>query len=116
MFCAWPAGPGPLTLVAGDGEGLRMREATWLKCGDPARMLDFLQDRSSPRKALLYSAACCRAVWDLLTPPRVREAVEVAERLADGQASAEEGRRVGRDAWAAAGRLWRYNRRTEEAP
>jgi hypothetical protein len=38
----------------------------------------------------LLACACCRQVWDLLRAPDSRRAVEVAERYADGAASAVE--------------------------
>jgi hypothetical protein len=44
----------------------------------------------SRRKARLYAAACCRHAWDALPEGPCRQAVEVAERLADGQAKEKE--------------------------
>src|SRR5262249_37631156 len=65
-------------------------EAEWQECDDPNRMLDFLRRRASNRKLRLFACACCRRIWHLLTDARSREAVEVAERFADGQASSVE--------------------------
>jgi hypothetical protein len=42
--------------------------------------------RLSHRKLRLYGCACCRAVWALLKKKASRDAVEVAERFADGLA------------------------------
>jgi hypothetical protein len=42
----------------------------------------------SPRKRRLWAAACCRLVWHLVPEGPCRQAVETAERFADGQVSA----------------------------
>ncbi len=42
--------------------------------------------RVYPRKRRLFIAACCRHIWKLLAPG-ARDAIEVAERFADGDAS-----------------------------
>ena len=67
-----------------------MTEADWLTCTSPASLLDFLGEKTSDRKRRLFGCACCRRVWPLLLDERSRKAVELAERLADGQSSDEE--------------------------
>ena len=64
-----------------------MRE--WLECTDPVPMLQCLRGRASERKLLLFACACCRRVWDLLSDRRSRQAVELAERFADGDVPPE---------------------------
>src|SRR5262245_50464962 len=68
-----------------------MTKAEWLACTDPRTMLDFLRTKKkfSERKARLIAVACCRRIWPLITHERSREAVEVAECYAEGNATAE---------------------------
>jgi hypothetical protein len=65
-------------------------EAEWLSCTDPFCLIKGRRDWPSDRKCRLFACACCRLAWDELSDPRSRAAVEVAERLADGLAHADE--------------------------
>src|SRR5262249_13618255 len=64
--------------------------AQWLACRDPMRMLDALGETVSRRKCHLFACACVRQIWHLLNDERSRQAVEVAERVADGRATKAE--------------------------
>jgi len=85
-----------------------MTEAEWLASTDPAAMLDFLRGSNplraecpapppSDRKLRLFACAACRLVWPRLTDERSRRAVGVAERYADGGATAREVTEAGLD-------------------
>src|SRR5262245_55004925 len=67
-------------------------EAEWFASIEPNPMLELLQKRKpkpSPRKLRLFSCACCRQLWAVLED-LCRQAVEVAERFADEQATLAE--------------------------
>jgi hypothetical protein len=69
-----------------------MNEQEWLVCADPYQMLNLLYETAGEvdaRKLRLFACACVRRVWDQLGDGG-REAVEVAERYADGLAGKEE--------------------------
>ena len=90
-----------------------MDEAGWQSCSDLDAMIAVLNGKISVRKARLFEAACCRRICDLISEQRCqllmeegkrngglqliedaggtlrscREAVELAERAADGNVS-----------------------------
>jgi hypothetical protein len=69
-----------------------MTESEWLAYTGPEKMLEALRVGGllSERKARLFAAACCRRIWETLAYSESEEALLVAERFADGQASEEE--------------------------
>src|SRR5262245_41604754 len=81
-----------------------MTEDQWNSCTDPTAMLGFLQrsDRASERKLRLFAVACCRRAGKWLGDSRSRNAVNLAERLADGTAREAELESVGWEARDAA--------------
>jgi hypothetical protein len=96
-----------------DPREVGMNEAEWSACADPALLLEHLEGNLSDRKLRLFAVGCCRHIWDLLPDERSRNAIEVAERYADGLAPRAErdaagglalgatGRRTAHPAWAA---------------
>ena len=76
-----------------------MTEAVWQTCEDPKPMLDYIQARASPRKLRLFLVACARLVWDFIPVDEARQAVEVAERYADGLASEDDRDRASKSLW-----------------
>ncbi len=69
-----------------------MTEYDWLACQEPQKMLVALRatGKASDRKLRLFAVACCRQVWHLLTEVETRQAVEAAERVAEGLAGRAE--------------------------
>jgi hypothetical protein len=80
-----------------------MTEGEWLAANDPEPMLDFLRGKASERKLRLFAVACCRVIWGLFDDRRSQEAVEQAERYADGKISLAALQAAERLAEAAAG-------------
>jgi hypothetical protein len=74
-----------------------MTEEEWLAYPAPGRMLEFLhaergetEREGGRRKLRLFVCACVRRIWSLLRQPESVNAVEVAERYADGLVSESE--------------------------
>jgi hypothetical protein len=67
-----------------------MTEADWLDGTNLDAMLSYLQGKASDRKLRLVACAACRRIWHVIQAEESRQAVEVSERYADGQASARE--------------------------
>jgi hypothetical protein len=74
-----------------------MTEAEWLACTSPRRMLAHLYSipayqpgRPTARKFRLFACAAVRVVWEQVADVRARQAIEVAERFAEGLAGAKE--------------------------
>jgi hypothetical protein len=67
-----------------------MNEMEWQHCHSPEGILNQLGERASPRKLRLYAVECCRRIWNLFKDDRLRHAVEVSRRFADGKCSATE--------------------------
>jgi hypothetical protein len=66
-----------------------MTEAEWLACEDSGTMLAFLRGPARDRKLRLFAAACARLVWNQISEPKWRKAVEIGEQFADGLVTSE---------------------------
>jgi hypothetical protein len=94
----WTSELGRFTLHGGElPEGNEMTEAEWLACADPENMVEFVTRQPElkfvtdrDRKDRLFACACCRQSADLIVDARCLEAVQVAERYADGLADADD--------------------------
>jgi hypothetical protein len=67
-----------------------MDESEWQGGNDIAAMLDYAGSQLSQRKLRLFACACVRNHWGKLRYPVPRQAVEMAERLAEGEADPAE--------------------------
>jgi hypothetical protein len=86
-------------------EGETMTEQEWLneKAHPQSLWMDFsrmsiMRTKVGRRKLRLFGCGCCRLIWPQIYDARLRKAVEVAERFADGQATASELERAGKSA------------------
>src|SRR5262249_7463128 len=100
MVRVWRSRPGG----RGPTEPYPLTESGGLTSEDPDPMLAAVGEQASPRALRLFACACCRLIWPLLGDQGSWQAVETAERFADGLADREEMSRAGRAAWAAAAR------------
>jgi len=69
-----------------------MTESDWLHAADADKMLKQLpklKHKLSPRKLRLFCVGCCRQIFDVMEE-NCRQAVDMAERHADGAATLEE--------------------------
>jgi hypothetical protein len=87
---------------------MSMTEAEWQATTDPVAMVRFIVEtqganrrKAGRRRLRLFGCAVCRQLWEQLTDPRSRQAVEVAERWADGAATTAEAAEASAQAWAA---------------
>jgi hypothetical protein len=82
-----------------------MTEAKWLKSMAPQPLCVYLRGKATDRKLRLFAVACCRQNWHPFPDERCREAVDIAERFAEGTAGPAELRaarlyvRTSRDAY-----------------
>jgi hypothetical protein len=65
-----------------------MNQAEWLECADPHTLLTEVGLGNGMRKVRLFACGCLRRLWTRLTDEKSRTQVEVAERFADGLATA----------------------------
>jgi hypothetical protein len=72
------------------GRSKAMTEQDWLQCTDPRPMLELVITKASNRLRRLLAVACCRRVLPLVQMSFVSNAVDVAERLADGLAGVDD--------------------------
>jgi hypothetical protein len=96
----------PVVLAPWDGNV--MTEAKWLGHSDPVALLRHVAPQASARKLRLFACAACRRVWAALRDEASRHAVEVAERHADGLASAAELAAAAQEALRVAERAGRH--------
>jgi hypothetical protein len=80
-------------------------EAQWLSTGSTSALFRELTQHhrvartsAGRRRLRLFACSCCRRFWHLFTDQDARQAVEVAERFADGQAGLDELVAAGRSA------------------
>ena len=86
-----------------------MNEAEWLACTDLPRLIKNLRGSGRDRKLRLFACACARRLSHLIPDGKFRDAIELAERFADGAACSEELSRVhkaGMESWFEAGMAW----------
>ena len=71
-------------------ETKRLTRTEWLGYEDLGPMFPRVRGKATARQLRLFACACVRLVWHLLVDERSRQAVEVAEKFADGRASQDQ--------------------------
>jgi hypothetical protein len=92
-----------------------MNATDWLGALDPVPMLDYLDGKSSDRKFRLFACASARRCWSLFRYPIPRQSIELAERLAEGTATAEEVEEMRQQAEISVGNAPMYERAAYQA-
>lgn len=64
-----------------------MNSTEWAKSHTPEVMLNFIRVEASRRKLRLFTTACCRRSWTVLTDARSRAALDTIESYVDSEAS-----------------------------
>src|SRR5579859_3039440 len=69
-----------------------MTEVEWNACTHPIQMVEWGRGAGnvSGRKSRLYACACVRRIWHLLPDDAWRDAIDTAERFADGLCGLDE--------------------------
>lgn len=67
-----------------------MTATEWAECEQPGPMLAFLRGKASDRQLRLFACACCRSLLSFIPVGPCRDALETADRFANGHASPEE--------------------------
>jgi hypothetical protein len=77
-------------------------DTDWIACNDPRSMIYFLLQQAtvSDRKWRLSGVAWCRRIWHLLPDEQCKQAVQLAEALADSEVSQEEVRPTQAASWS----------------
>jgi hypothetical protein len=71
----------------------------WESCASPRKMVHSSRKRVSDRKLRLFVTAFARTGWGLLKDDPCKQAVDVAERFADGEASPEDLEQAKQNIW-----------------
>jgi hypothetical protein len=92
-----------------------MTEEEWLTGTDSEPLLQFLRRQGHDRKARLFACGCCQKIWNHITDPVLRNAVDVTERFADRAATTSQLRMARRKVDQVVSNLrasWASSRRT----
>jgi hypothetical protein len=66
-----------------------MDETRWLTKNNLVEMMNYLTERTTPRKLILFGCACCRQSEELMGEPHCSEIIGRLEQFADGEISSQ---------------------------